>query len=184
LQAKLLKKIEELTLYVIELKKENEELNERINNIENIEVNQEKIENKIKNYQNIDEINTKITEIEKNNIELKLAIQVLEEKINKMLESNSNIIDCYADIKLEQNIPNPFDGTSEIRCFVPGKYGNNIKLVIGDNSGNTIYQRFGLISDEVNSIIINAKEFLTGIYFYGIELNGVLIKTKTMTIIK
>jgi hypothetical protein len=33
LQAKLLKKIEELTLYVIELKKENEELNERINQV-------------------------------------------------------------------------------------------------------------------------------------------------------
>jgi hypothetical protein len=35
MQAKLLKKIEELTLYVIELKKENEKLNNRINNIEN-----------------------------------------------------------------------------------------------------------------------------------------------------
>jgi hypothetical protein len=51
-------------------------------------------------------------------------------KINKMLESNSNIIDCYADIKLEQNIPNPFDGTSEIRCFVPGKMVKSKKMMI------------------------------------------------------
>ncbi|MFH1050078.1 MAG: hypothetical protein V1779_03995 [bacterium] len=35
MQAKLLKKIEELTLYVIELKKENNKLNNRINDIEN-----------------------------------------------------------------------------------------------------------------------------------------------------
>jgi protein subunit release factor A len=184
LQAKLLKKIEELTLYVIELKKENEELNERINNIENIEVNQEKIENKIKNYQNIDEINTKITEIEKNNIELKLAIQVLEEKINKMLESNSNIIDCYEDIKLEQNIPNPFDGMTEIKCIIPEKYGKNVKLIISDGTGLREIKKYDLKSGLENIINVYASNYETGAYMYGIEVDGKIVKSKKMMIIK
>jgi len=101
-----------------------------------------------------------------------------------MLEANSNIIDCYQDIKLEQNIPNPFDGTTEIKCFVPEKYGYNIKLIISDNSGLKEQRKFDLKSNIENTIIISAKDFETGAYIYGIEVEGKIVKSKKMMIIR
>ena len=57
---------------------------------------------------------------------------------------DSNIIDCYQDIILEQNIPNPFDGTTEIKCTIPEKYGKNISLIISDATGTKKKKRISL----------------------------------------
>ncbi len=113
-----------------------------------------------------------------------MRLEILEEKIDKMTNTNSNIIDCYKDIKLEQNIPNPFDGVTEIKCAVPEKYGKNIKLVITDGTGLKEIKEYDLKPGIENTISVSAKDFETGAYIYGIQIKGETVKSKKMMIIK
>jgi ligand-binding sensor domain-containing protein len=90
----------------------------------------------------------------------------------------------FEDIKIEQNIPNPFDGTTEIKCIIPEKYGKNIKLVITDGTGLNVLKKYKLEPVIENNIKVSAIEFETGAYVYGISINGEIVKSKKMMIIK
>jgi len=59
----------------------------------------------------------------------------------------------YGKIILEQNIPNPFDGVTEINCFIPEKYGKNIKLIITDDTGLKEIIKFDLKAGIENIIM-------------------------------
>ncbi len=88
------------------------------------------------------------------------------------------------DIILEQNRPNPFAETSEISYYIPKKYQGNVKLVIADESGNQVYQQFDACFGKPCLITISAKELLTGVYHYGVMIDGKLIKSQKMMVIK
>jgi len=115
------------------------------------------------------------------NSELTDGIIIVYEGDAVSVEEPENI---FEDIKIEQNIPNPFDGTTEIKCIIPEKYGKNIKLVITDGTGLNVLKKYKLEPVIENNIKVSAIEFETGAYVYGISINGEIVKSKKMMIIK
>ncbi|MCX6153884.1 MAG: hypothetical protein NT007_06985 [Candidatus Kapabacteria bacterium] len=85
---------------------------------------------------------------------------------------------------LEQNQPNPFDNTTTINYYVPSHYTGTIEFVIADNQGNSIMDTKTIIYDKPTSVIISGNNYETGIYLYGIRINGKIVKSKKMMIVK
>jgi len=90
----------------------------------------------------------------------------------------------YNDIILEQNRPNPFSGNSEISYYIPKIYGGSAKLIISDEHGVIVYQQFDICSGKPFQMTISSKDLQTGVYIYGIEINGRLVKSNKMMVIK
>lgn len=82
---------------------------------------------------------------------------------------------------LGDNIPNPFDNTTEIPYRLPEGTAN-AKLVVTDVSGKTL-ESFTL-SDKNNSIKINMTKYRSGVYFYKLIANDAGLNTKRMILIK
>ncbi|MBM2816769.1 MAG: hypothetical protein HW421_3531 [Ignavibacteria bacterium] len=128
----------------------------------------------------------KIKEMEDKIKDLQTRLDSLENKPkfegkkdqNKILSIN------YDDIILEQNNPNPFAETSEINYYIPAKYNGKARLVITDENGLQILQKFDACNGKPCQITISAKELQTGVYLYGIVLNGNIVKSKKLMIIK
>jgi len=85
---------------------------------------------------------------------------------------------------LDQNNPNPFAETTEINYYIPLNYKGESKLIIADENGINILQSFDLCFGKPCQISISAKELITGVYLYGIRVNGKIVKSKKMMIVK
>ncbi|MCX6152911.1 MAG: hypothetical protein NT007_01995 [Candidatus Kapabacteria bacterium] len=118
----------------------------------------------------------------KENAELQLRLSSLEEKINHL--SQNNTVDCYSDIILEQNQPNPFDNTTIINYFIPSHYVGTIEFVVTDNQGTSTMETKVVVLDKPTSLTITTNSYNTGVYLYGIRINGKIIKSKKMMIVK
>ncbi len=101
------------------------------------------------------------------------------DEINSIRSSNN-----YNDIILEQNNPNPFAETTEINYYIPGKYHGKAKLIVADEKGVKTIKEFEICNSKPCQLKISAKDLSTGVYIYGIELNGMIVKSKKMMIIK
>lgn len=84
--------------------------------------------------------------------------------------------------KLYDNFPNPFNPQTSISFYLPS--GENVILKVFDILGNEIE----ILVDEfkqpgIHSVIFNAKDFSSGVYFYSIEA-GNYSDRKKMIVIK
>jgi len=83
-------------------------------------------------------------------------------------------------IKLNQNIPNPFDSTTEIKYNVPEKY-NSAKIQVVNSLGQIVYDipitKFG-----EGSISLRKKNLQSAVYFYTLYVEGKKIDTKRLVI--
>jgi hypothetical protein len=109
-------------------------------------------------------------------------LQEKYESIKKCCESNN--IDLYEDVLLEQNNPNPFDQETKISYFIPERLNAPFTMIILDNKNNTIEQ-YPLTQNIPTTMTIFSKNYITGVYTYSI-LDGTrnIIKSKKMMIIK
>ncbi|MBM2816360.1 MAG: hypothetical protein HW421_3122 [Ignavibacteria bacterium] len=132
----------------------------------------------------------KIKELEEKIKDLLARVDSLERKgkifIKKnvqaptILSANSN----YDDIILEQNNPNPFAETSSINYYIPVNYQGHSSIILADERGSKIYQKIDILIGLPGQTVVSAKELKTGVYIYGIELNGKIVKSKKLMIIK
>jgi photosystem II stability/assembly factor-like uncharacterized protein len=90
--------------------------------------------------------------------------------------------------KLYQNYPNPFNPTTNIKFSLPNpsKGGANaVKIIIYDVTGKIVET---LIDKELKagsySADWNASNFASGVYFYSLIINGSIVYTKKMVLIK
>ncbi|MCX6153869.1 MAG: hypothetical protein NT007_06910 [Candidatus Kapabacteria bacterium] len=104
--------------------------------------------------------------------------------IDKDESNNLMGISAFEDIILDQNNPNPFSETTEINYYIPSKYNGSSRLFITDENGSHIINEAVICFGKPCQISFSAKNLITGIYIYGIEINGKLLKTKKMMIIK
>jgi hypothetical protein len=120
-------------------------------------------------------------------------IEELEDKLNDINEEKENPDNSpqginekskFDDIMLMQNNPNPFAETTEINYYIPSKYSGQAKLIIADEKGTYRYQEFEACFGKPCQIKVSAKELNTGVYLYGILINGRLVKSQKMMIIK
>lgn len=96
---------------------------------------------------------------------------------------NPVLSEVPSDFNLEQNFPNPFNPVTSFKYQVSQL--NNVKLFISDILGNEI----AVLVNENKipgsyEIQWNAENFSSGIYFYSLQVDGNLIDTKKMLLLK
>lgn len=71
---------------------------------------------------------------------------------------------------LEQNYPNPFDGTTRIEFNLPT--GGSARFFVTDLVGRTLYESTATYYEGRNTITFDKSNLSSGVYYYGIEYNG------------
>jgi hypothetical protein len=124
---------------------------------------------------------------------LKSEIRNIRSEMNEikamLLKSNQNntpvkaiITTSLTDALLEQNVPNPFSNTTAIHYALPSKF-ISAQLNIADNNGKAIKQ-IKLTSVGKGTLNINASGLAAGTYHYRLIVDGSVVESKQMVIIK
>ena len=81
------------------------------------------------------------------------------------------------------NYPNPFNPETTIRYIVE-KY-SNVKLIVYDTSGREVSVLVDSVHDKGRySVGFNGRELISGIYFYRLSINNIVVDNKKMILIK
>lgn len=107
----------------------------------------------------------------------KMIIQIAQ---NEGVTTNSFIVEKQSE--LEQNIPNPFNGTTKINYYIPPTSQKaNLKIfsISGQLVENINIKTFGR-----GEIEVSLENLKNGLYHYSLEVDGQIIDTKKMTSIK
>jgi len=97
-----------------------------------------------------------------------------------IIQNNKNILDEYS---LFQNYPNPFNTSTVIKLNVPIESNNKLVLKIYDALGNNIKNYYILKPGQI-SLLWDGSDYSSGLYFYSLQINGKLIYSKKMILIK
>ncbi|OQA01210.1 MAG: hypothetical protein BWY70_00460 [Bacteroidetes bacterium ADurb.Bin408] len=96
---------------------------------------------------------------------------------------NENIISVdlakAEQIILYQNEPNPFNGTTIIRYFIPENMQIETFMAFYDAYGNEI-KKVKINETGAGKIEVNAQNISAGIYSYSLVVNGKVMDTKKM----
>ena len=75
------------------------------------------------------------------------------------------------ELVLDQNYPNPFSGKTTIPFSLPN--ASEVTLFVMDAMGHIVHTENGFFAAGSNSIVLDLDRFATGVYYYGIEVDGV-----------
>ncbi len=121
--------------------------------------------------------------------EQQTQIEILENSIEELKNNGKKAISfeekessMINDSKLYQNSPNPFNKQTEILFFIPNET-RNASIIIHDMQG-TQKKQYNIVQKGNSTIKINASEFIAGLYTYSLVVDGVLIDTKKMLLLK
>jgi hypothetical protein len=122
--------------------------------------------------------------------ELKAMVATLAAAVKPATSTDTPVIGAGSttviDIKpatIGQNVPNPFEGVTSIPYFIP-KGVNVAELVISDNGSNEL-RRVVLGDRGVQSkITLSMSEFTSGVYQYALIVDGKIVDTKSMTLVR
>ena len=131
-----------------------------------------------------DELNLKMTQFENLEIEneqLKSRLAQIEARLGIASESQITRLPLTG-AGIEQNIPNPFSQTTTITCTLPAKY-SSAKIIIVDKGGKVLKQ-VNLSCNGKCSLQIDATTLSAGAYHYSLYVDGKLIDTKQMVLTK
>lgn len=115
---------------------------------------------------------------------------MLEEIINAkqtITASPQSNITSSINAALQQNTPNPFNGVTKINYILPKQY-TSAKIIVTDKLGKTLKEvnlpagRQGISNS--GSLNIDASKFSSGAYQYSLIVDGKLIATKQMVLVK
>ena len=71
---------------------------------------------------------------------------------------------------LEQNYPNPYDGTTRIEFSLP--YSGNTRFFVTDVLGRLVYEENKRYDEGRHTISFDKGDLSSGVYYYGIEFDG------------
>lgn len=74
------------------------------------------------------------------------------------------------DFVLEQNYPNPFDGSTRIEFALPSS--GSTRFFVTDVVGRLVYEENKEYSDGRHTINFKQGDLPAGVYYYGLEFNG------------
>ena len=143
----------------------------------------------VKAVQELSKMNdAKDSAIQQQNIKIDNLQQQIDE-LKKMIAVNqSSAVANHSTItspaSLQQNTPNPFANTTNIKYSLPSSY-SSAKIIVTGNNGIALKQinlpagRQG-VSGKEGSVTIDASTFAAGAYQYSLYVDGRLIDTKQM----
>jgi hypothetical protein len=105
----------------------------------------------------------------------------LESAFEQLLEKSGDVKNLKNSIKLEQNVPNPFNGKALIAYEMPKNMGKP-QIIITDLSGKRL--RTIQLSDNSGTVEVLAKDLSDGILIYSLVADGKVLKTNKMVITK
>ena len=74
------------------------------------------------------------------------------------------------DFVLEQNYPNPYDGTTRIEFAIP--YSGKAHFFVTDVVGRIVHEQTDIYGEGRHTITFDKGDLPSGVYYYGIEFNG------------
>jgi hypothetical protein len=74
------------------------------------------------------------------------------------------------DFVLEQNYPNPFDGTTRIEFALPT--AGSTRFFVTDVVGRLVYEEVKEYSNGRHTIAFDKGNLPAGVYYYGVEFDG------------
>jgi len=119
-----------------------------------------------------------VQELKAENDELKARL----EKLEGLLKINNGTSVNVASAYLEQNHPNPSDGSTIIQYHLPSN-ANNSKIVITDIRGSMI-KTISLSTNRNGQISLNGGLLSAGAYNYTLYVNNKMMDSKQMIITK
>ncbi|MEP6465763.1 MAG: tail fiber domain-containing protein, partial [Parafilimonas sp.] len=108
---------------------------------------------------------------------LNYVMQLMQSTNNA--ESTSTVTELAS---LEQNTPNPFNGSTIIKYYLPAQI-SNAKVVISDANGHNL-KTISLSNKGAGQVNITAGTLSSGSYFYSLLIDGKKIDTKQMILTK
>ena len=104
----------------------------------------------------------------------------------EMLTSNEQIFEEYdypKSFKLFQNYPNPFNPVTSIEFEL--QKTSNVQIIVRDILGRLISdQKLGNLGSGRHNYQFDASDLSSGLYFYSLSINGQLMNTKKMLLLK
>lgn len=104
----------------------------------------------------------------------------------EMLTSNEQIFEEYdypKSFKLFQNYPNPFNPVTLIEFEL--QKTSNVQIIVRDVLGRLISdQKLGNLGSGRHNYQFDASDLSSGLYFYSLSINGQLMETKKMLLLK
>ena len=101
---------------------------------------------------------------------------------------NNNVSTLITDYQLFQNYPNPFNAISKIKYKISrhgGSSTNFVQIKVFDISGKEVTI---LVNERKNpgeySVSFNGRNLSSGIYFYSMAIDGNVVETKRMMLLK
>lgn len=134
------------------------------------------------NAQNLEQ-EGRIAELENEVAELKALVKQLvsTQDASSAKTSGESALGSTEQPNLDQNVPNPANGSTTISYFVPSKV-NMATISITDLNGNLVAE---YNADSGNgSVEISTRELPSGVYFYSLNLDGQKAATRRMVIAK
>lgn len=111
--------------------------------------------------------------------DLQNQINTIKEILEKS-NANRTAVSLQNNSELSQNIPNPVNGTSEIKYLISeNKTGS---IAISDAKGNAVKTINGLTGSGI--VTIDTAKLAAGNYSYSLIVNGEVIASKTMVVVK
>ncbi len=122
----------------------------------------------------ISELNTKLASLES-------RLAALEATSSVQNNRTANVINETA-ASLEQNNPNPFTQSTQIRYTLPTDF-KSAQIIITAPNGN-VMKNYSIKSKGVGQLIVNANELAAGIYNYSLVIDGSMVSTKSLVLTK
>lgn len=127
-----------------------------------------------------------VQELSSENKELKSRIEKLETLISRIVNNNSPIqqtnVITLTNASLENNAPNPVSNITRISYVLPQNF-SKAQLSITDKSG-TLIKMVPLSGAGRGSVEVDASPLTPGTYSYSLSVDGRLIATKDMVVVK
>ncbi len=116
--------------------------------------------------------------------ELDSAVTSLQNQMisNRSALSDNQVIDLECDIILYQNTPNPFNGETSIRYFIPDN-ASGARMLFFDETGRVIKEE-AIQSLGDGTLTLKTDGLASGIYTYSLEVNGKIVLTRKMQKVK
>ncbi len=132
----------------------------------------------------VNEQQTMIDELRKDNDELKSLLEEMRATIAIVQETKTatNLVGSTEIASLEQNTPNPFNGQTKVSYFVPAN-AQNALMTITNNAGQVI-KTLPISHTGAGELELSTQDMPLGQYFYTLSIDGKLIDTKKMSLVR